>query len=141
MGKITIKDQVPRHAQEHNEFLFDVTIDAVVQMDGKWQGHLNAKGQWENTALQSSERAKYRKHEEACANISLGFLAFALSCFCVLGNDLVRYLWVLARLETQSLVDLRTRQGLRPLTDEEMGQVRGRCFSASLDMQRQKPLL
>ena len=134
MGKITVKDQVPRHAQEHNEFLFDVTIDAVVQMDGKWQGHFNANGQWEDTALQSFERAKYRKHEEAYANISLGFLAFALSCFCVLGNNLVQYLWVLARLETQleSLVDLHTRQGLRPLTDEEVGQVRGRCFSASL---------
>ena len=101
-------------------------------MDGKWQGRFDAKGQWEDTVLPSSERAKYSKHEEAYTNISLGFLAFALSSFCVFGNDLVRYLWMLARIETTTLIDIRTRQGLLPLTDAEVGKVRGRCFSASL---------
>ena len=101
-------------------------------MDGKWQGRFDGKGQWEDTVLPSSERAKYSKHEEAYTNISLGFLAFALSSFCVFGNDLVRYLWMLARIETTTLIDIRTRQGLLPLTDAEVGKVRGRCFSASL---------
>ena len=96
------------------------------------QGRFDAKGQWEDNVLPTSERDKYRKHEEAYANINLGFLAFALSSFCVFGNDLVRYLWMLAGIETKSLIDIRNRQGLLPLTDAEVGQVRGRCFSASL---------
>ena len=132
-GKIQIVDQVPRHKNNHEDFLFDVTIDAMVQTDGKWKGRVNpGNGEWEDTVLPAAENEKYRKHEEAYANLSLGFLAFSLSCFCVFGNDLIRYLWVLARLETKAHEDLRATQQLIPFTIQETGQLRARCMAASM---------
>ena len=131
-GKITVRDSCQRHQQIHPNFLFDVTVDGMVSTDGVWNGKFDADGKWEDTVLPKAEAEKYHKHEEAYANISLGFLAFALSSYCVLGNDLVRYLWVLARWEAATLSQARTAQGLPAFTPEQLGQLRGRNFSASL---------
>ncbi len=52
-----------------------------------------------NPFLQHAEPDKYTRHEESYALEGLGFLAFAVSSFGVLGRTLLRFLSLLADLK------------------------------------------
>ena len=94
-GAIKVHDCIPRRNGSHDEFVYDVTIDAVVRGTGIWTGSRARQDDqtwtWKHSALQTAETQKYKKYEEGYANLSIGFLAFALSCFGVLGDSLVAF--------------------------------------------------
>jgi len=84
-GAIKVSDCIPRSRMSHDGFVYDVTIDAVVRGTGIWTGARHQLEDntytWKHNALQRAEVQKYKKYEEGYANLSIGFLAFALSCF------------------------------------------------------------
>jgi hypothetical protein len=87
---------------KHSQFLYDVHTKSVVHGNGHWSGERDrTTGEWKHNALEKAEHEKYLKHAEPYANLSLGFLAFAVSSFGVLGDDLLRFLWDLATLRAR----------------------------------------
>ena len=116
--------------------MYDVTIDAVVRGTGIWTGKRQPLEDktftWKHNALQNAEAQKYKKYEEGYANLSIGFLAFALSCFGVLGDSLVRFLFVLATVESKVLNDQRRQQGVPLLDGEDLSSVTAHNFQSSL---------
>ena len=105
--------------------------DAVVQMNGDWTGAFNMNGTFSNACLEGSEKEKYCKHEAAYANLNFGFLAFAASSFGAMGDDLLRFLHLLASLEVAKINQKQVAMGMPSLTDQRIGLLRSRCLAAS----------
>ena len=98
-----------------------------------WSGaHNRQENTWKHSALHSAEQQKYKKHEEAYANLSIGFLAFATSCFGVLGDSLVRFLFALATVESKVLNNQRRQQGLPCLDGDDLSSVTAHNFQSSI---------
>jgi len=132
-GDLQVKDEISRSRVLHDDFVFDVTVDSAIKGTGVWTGSRDRQTQkWKHTALACAENEKYRKHEEGYANVSLGFLAFAVSSFGVLGDGLVRFLFVLARLEARKISQHLQQHGGAPLSDAAMSQTSASNFQASL---------
>ena len=114
-----------------SNWVYDVTIYAVLQENGKWKGTFGTNGDFSNACLESSEKEKYCKHEAAYANLNLGFLAFAASSFGAMGDDLLRFLYLLASLEVAKINQKQEAMGMPALTDQRIGLLRSRCLAAS----------
>ena len=100
------------------------TIDAGISADGQWSGRCNTDGSFQNDCLIKAEKDKYRKHEAAYANLSQGFLPFAVSSLGGMGDELLRFLYLLAKVEVDKM-------GLPSLSDQRKGYLRATCFAAS----------
>ena len=107
-----------------SNWIYDVTIDAVLQENGKWNGTFSSNGAFSNACLESSEKEKYCKHEASYANLNFGFLAFAASSFGVMGDDLLRFLYLLASLEVAKINQKQQAMGMPVLTDQRIGLLR-----------------
>ena len=107
-----------------NNFAYDVTIDAGISADGQRSGRCNTDGSFQNDCLIKAERDKYRKHEAAYANLSQGFLPFAVSSLGGMGDELLWFLFLLAKVEVDKM-------GLPSLSDQRKGFLRAKCFAAS----------
>ena len=134
-GAFKVTDCIPRSQLSHDDFVYDVTIDAVVRGTGIWTGKRQPLEDktftWKHNALQNAEAQKYKKYEEGYANLSIGFLAFALSCFGVLADSLVRFFFVLATVESKVL-NQRRQQGVPLLLDgEDLSSVTAHNFQSS----------
>jgi hypothetical protein len=133
-GDLTVTDAFHGLGQAHPIFTFDVTLDSIVDGTGKWKGRRDSRDrmQWLHNALENAERDKYGKHEEGYARIDLGFLAFAASSFVVLGDTLVRFLFVLARTEARLLAKQQRQQGSAAMSEEALSNVTAHNFQAGL---------
>ena len=72
---------------------------------------------------------QYNKHEAPYAVQNLGFLAFAVSSFGVLGPTLLRFLTVLADIKIQRYSDLRTELELSGVTPRQHDAIRAQYLS------------
>jgi hypothetical protein len=113
-----------------SNWIYAVTIDAVLQENGQWKGTFGMNGAFSNACLEGSEKEKYCKHEAAYENLNLGFLAFAASSFGAIGDDLLRFLY-LASLEVAKINQKQQAMGIPALTDQRIDLLRSRCLAAS----------
>ena len=97
-----------------NNFAYDVTIDAGISADGQWSGRCNTDGSFQNDCLIKAEKDKYCKHVAAYANLSQGFLPFAVSSLGGMGDELLLFLYLLAKVEVDKM-------GLTSLSDQREG--------------------
>ena len=111
---LPVKDTVARIGQSHSKHLFDVRIACPVTTNNIWKVKpRSANGI--DPFLTEVEAEKYEKHETPYAQMGLGFLAFAVSSFCVLGPTLLRYLAILANLKVSKYRAFREQYQLTEL--------------------------
>ena len=127
--QFTVHDRAPSCFGEHKSFLFDVTIAAPINSQSVWSSQTSAD-QLSSGFLVSAEKLKYDKHEHEYARLDYGFLAFAVSPFCVLGPTLIRYLACLAVRKREQYSALRARHQLAPIDPKWMTQAQAKNLSA-----------
>ncbi len=128
-GALRVTDNVANSKQSYETFLFDVCIPCPVKASSEWHPNTAYDANGSNLFLQDAESAKYSKHEAAYAIQSLGFLAFAVSSFGVLGPTLLRFLTLLADLKMQRYSEFRSALDLFSMTPRQHDAIRAQYLS------------
>jgi hypothetical protein len=68
-------------------------------------GHSDAEGTWTSTALLAREAHKFGKYEGNYAALNLGFLALAVSTFCLIGPTFISFLSLLNDAKDTSFIE------------------------------------
>jgi hypothetical protein len=126
---LTVTDNVPTMKQSYDTFLFDVCIPCPVKATSEWHPNTAYDANGSNAFLQDAESAKYSKHEAAYAIQNLGFLAFAVSSFGVLGPTLLRFLTLLADLKMQRYLEFRSNLALLGMPPRQHDAIRAQYLS------------
>ena len=129
-GPIKVKLNVPSQVIGwQSNIVYDVTIVVEISASGQWSGRFYTDGSFQNDCLINTERDKYCEHETSYANLSQGFLPFAVSSVRLggMGDELLRFLYLLAKLEVDKM-------GMPALSDQHSGFLRAKCFAVSTSL-------